>query len=82
MGIKVRGSQKCITVKLDVHSSEWDDKYSLCDIRMRYCNRKFSKIKRSKMLKLVHNLQCQKVISQCYWIPLAKIALKGPFLRG
>ena len=52
---KVRNS-----VKLDVCSSEWDD--TRC---VTYAwdaldhNRKFSEIKRFKMLKLVHNLQCR-----------------------
>ena len=48
------------SVKLDVRSLEWDD--TRC---VTYAwgaldhNRKFSEIKCSKMLKLVHNLQCR-----------------------
>jgi len=47
------------SVKLDVRSLEWDDTHCVT-----YAwgaldrNRKFSEIKRSKMLKLMHNLQC------------------------
>ena len=47
------------SVKLDVRSSEWDDTRCVTypwDTLDR--NRKFSEIKRSKMLKLVHNLRC------------------------
>ena len=40
----------------------------------------FSEIKRSKMLKLMHNLRCCSNFAKrcCYWIPLAKITLEGP----
>ena len=47
------------SVKLDVRSSEWDDTHCVTyasDTLDR--NRKFSEIKRSKMLKVVHNLRC------------------------
>jgi len=79
----VRFSKVHNSVKLDVRSSKGDD--TRCDARGTIDrNRKFSEIKRSKLLKLVHNLQCIAVISQkgpCYWIPLAKIVLKvGDFI--
>jgi len=47
-------------VKLDVCSSEWDD--TCCETYPWDTvdhNRKFSEIKCSKMLKLVHNLRCR-----------------------
>ena len=51
------------SVKLDVHSLGWND--TRCVTYAWHtldCNRKFSEIKHSKMLKLVHNLQCRSKV--------------------
>ena len=48
------------SVKLDVCPSEWDDTRCVTYARDTLDrNRTFSEIKRSEMLKVVHNLQCR-----------------------